>query len=111
MGSPFTWPADARAALKKDIDAFLVALPLGSTCEDARLEELVAGKLLEMGLAQASLQQKLLEWYVKIFRKPPPPPPPLPASSPRVALDIALKLLPVSSPCHMVFAPGNPDSS
>ncbi|KAK9842950.1 hypothetical protein WJX74_004817 [Apatococcus lobatus] len=58
----FKWPADARAALKKDIDAFLVALPLGSTSEDARLEELVAGKLLEMGLAQASLQQKLTEW-------------------------------------------------
>ena len=61
-GLSFAWPADARAALKKDIDAFLVALPLGSTSVDARLEELVAGKLLEMGLAQASLQQKLLEW-------------------------------------------------
>lgn len=62
IGLSFQWPVDARAALRKDIDAFLAALPLGSTSVDARVEELVAGKLLEMGLAQASLQQKLYEW-------------------------------------------------
>ncbi len=49
-------------AIRHDVDQFLVALPLGTSPDDAAVEEAVASKLYEALLSKAVMQHKLTEW-------------------------------------------------
>lgn len=49
--------------IRHDVDQFLVGLPLGTSHEDAAVEEAVASKLYEALLSKAVMQHKLAEWY------------------------------------------------
>ncbi|DBA80219.1 TPA: hypothetical protein ACH3X2_007455 [Trebouxia sp. C0005] len=50
------------SAIRHDVDQFLVALPLGTSPDDAAVEEAVASKLYEALLSKAVMQHKLTEW-------------------------------------------------
>ena len=55
--------ATVSSAIRHDVDQFLVALPLGTSPDDASVEEAVASKLYEALLSKAVMQHKLTEWY------------------------------------------------
>ena len=50
------------SAIRHDVDQFLVALPLGTSPDDAAVEEAVASKLYEALLSKAVMQHKLTDW-------------------------------------------------
>ncbi|KAL0024762.1 hypothetical protein WJX79_003338 [Trebouxia sp. C0005] len=50
------------SAIRHDVDQFLVALPLGTSPDDAAVEEAMASKLYEALLSKAVMQHKLTEW-------------------------------------------------
>lgn len=54
--------AELSSAIKHDVDQFLVALPLGTSPDDAAVEEAVASKLYEALLSKAVMQHKLTDW-------------------------------------------------
>ena len=54
--------AQVSSAIRHDVDQFLVALPLGTSPDDAAVEEAVASKLYEALLSKAVMQHKLTEW-------------------------------------------------
>ena len=54
--------ATLSSAIRRDVDHFLVVLPLGTGPDDAVLEEAVASKLYEALLSKAVMQHKLTEW-------------------------------------------------
>ena len=55
--------SQVSSAIRHDVDQFLVALPLGTSTDDAAVEEAVASKLYEALLSKAVMQHKLTEWY------------------------------------------------
>lgn len=55
--------AQVSSAIRHDVDRFLVTLPLGTSPNDAAVEEAVASKLYEALLSKAVMQHKLTEWY------------------------------------------------
>ena len=68
-GAPAVLPAGYRetlaeisSAIRHDVDQFLVALPLGTSPDDAAVEEAVASKLYEALLSKAVMQHKLTDW-------------------------------------------------
>ena len=56
--------AAVSATIRHDVDQFLVGLPLGTSPDDAAVEEAVACKLYEALLSKAVMQHKLTEWSV-----------------------------------------------
>lgn len=54
--------AEISSAIRHDVDQFLVALPLGTSPDDAAVEEAVASKLYEALLSKAVMQHKLTDW-------------------------------------------------
>ena len=55
--------AHISSGIRHDVDQFLVALPLGTSPEDAAVEDAVASKLYEALLSKAVMQHKLTDWY------------------------------------------------
>lgn len=55
--------SQVSSAIRHDVDQFLVALPLGTSTDDAAVEEAVASKLYEALLSKAVMQHKLTAWY------------------------------------------------
>ena len=60
--------AELSSAIKHDVDQFLVALPLGTSPNDAAVEEAVASKLYEALLSKAVMQHKLTDWWDTICK-------------------------------------------
>ena len=56
--------AAVSSTIRHDVDQFLVGLPLGTSHDDAAVEEAVACKLYEALLSKAVMQHKLTEWSV-----------------------------------------------
>ena len=57
---PFS--ADWKAAVQRSVDGFMLGLPLGTSSEDAAIEEAVARRLYDAEIGQATLKKNLQEW-------------------------------------------------
>lgn len=57
---PFS--SEWKAAVQDRVDAFVVSLPLGTTPEDAEIEEKVAVKLYDAEIGTAAVRSLLSEW-------------------------------------------------
>lgn len=65
--APFS--AEWKAAVQERVDAFVVSLPLGTTSDDAEIEEKIAERLYDDEIAAAAVKSRLSDWCAVTVEK------------------------------------------